>query len=239
MGKVFRARCRQTGDLVAIKALHKRWQSDDRAVARFVQESQILARLRHPNIVGLRGLGQFPSGSYFMVLDYIEGTDLQSRLERGPLLLRQAVSTMHEIATAIDYAHRQGVVHCDLKPANTLLDQSGRALVTDFGFAYLLAGELGRRQSIGGTAGYLAPEILKRHGPPTPAADIYSLGVLLSTLIAGATSHLAAEPQSDDLLARLRTVSQCCMEDIPEQRYSSAKKLIEQLESLLKILKEH
>src|SRR5690606_14088832 len=98
MGKVFRALEKTTGRTVAIKALHKARQSDPRAVSRFVHEAHILATLRHPNIVGVQGIGQFPSGGYILALDYVDGTDLQHRVNRGPLPYAEAVWLVREVA---------------------------------------------------------------------------------------------------------------------------------------------
>lgn len=139
MGKVYRARDKRTGRPVAFKALHKSLQSDQRAIAQIVQESEILARLRHPNIVGVHGLGRFPSGGYFIVMDFIKGSDLQARLKTGTLSIAEAVSIVKSIAGAVQHAHDHGIVHCDLKPGNILIDEEGHVFVTDFGFAFMLA----------------------------------------------------------------------------------------------------
>ena len=139
MGKVYRARERSTGSSVAVKSLRKLHQGSRRAVERFVQEAEILATLSHPNIVGVRGIGRFPGGGLFKVMELIEGTNLQERLRGGPLGLLQALSLMRDVAGAIAYAHEHGVVHCDLKPGNVLLEGEGRPVVSDFGFARILA----------------------------------------------------------------------------------------------------
>lgn len=186
MGKVFRAREKDTGRIVAIKALHKSRHTDERAVAQFLQEAQILAKLHHPNIVGVNGLGRFPSGSCFMVMDYVDGIDMQSRIKRGPVSLSEVIRIVEQVALGIQHAHNLGVVHCDVKPGNVLLDKDDRVFVTDFGFAFLIAGgESNELKSIGGTEGYIAPEILSRHSPPTPAADVYGIGMLMWTLATG------------------------------------------------------
>ena len=184
MGKVFRAREKSTGKKVAIKALHKVRQSDERAVSQFVQEAQILSKLDHPNIIGVQGLGRFPGGGYFLVMDYVDGYDLQSRLANGPLPIEEAISIVLKVAQAVGHAHTNGIVHCDLKPANVLLDKQGNVFVTDFGFAYLFAGDV-NIQHFGGTVGYIAPEILGLQSKPTPAADFYSIGVILLSLVFG------------------------------------------------------
>jgi eukaryotic-like serine/threonine-protein kinase len=198
---------------------------------RFVQEAQILARLRHPNIVGVRGLGRFPSGGYFLVMDFINGVDLQARLQDGPLPLPEVVRIVKDVATAVQHAHDQGVVHCDLKPGNVLLDQHGHVFVTDFGFAYLVAANA--LQSIGGTAGYVAPEILSRGSSPTPAADIYALGMLMWMLSTGRLPVQGHHAQSSDQsLAKVHEICRRCIADAPSARYASACLLIEDLARL-------
>jgi eukaryotic-like serine/threonine-protein kinase len=234
MGKVFRASEKCTGKKVAIKALHKSRQSDERAVAQFVQEAQILAKLRHPNVVGVQGLGRFPSGGYFLVMDFVDGVDLQSRLRQGPLQLSEATRIVKDVATAIQYAHDQGVVHCDLKPGNVLLDKNDHVFVTDFGFAFLVAGSSGTtKNSIGGTAGYIAPEILLRQSQPTPAADVYALGMLMWTLTTGKSPNdLNFQHAVNDPLATAYLICRRCLANDPNERYGSPRELAQDLERL-------
>ena len=134
-----------------------------------------------------------------------------------------------EVASAVGYAHQHGVLHCDLKPANVLLDASDRALVTDFGFAHLLAARDGAAsQAIGGTAGYMPPELLTSAAEPTPAGDIYALGVLLWVL---ATGQPATQPldfsganERAELAAVAAIVRRCTERDL-QQRFANVKEL--------------
>ncbi len=127
MARNYRATAKRTGKTVAVKALHKARQHDDRAVARFVQEAQILSTLRHSRIVGVEGLGQFAGGGYFLVMDFVDGTDLQARLPSGRLPVMKAVSILRDVASAVQHAHDHGGIHCDLKPANVLIGSGMRA----------------------------------------------------------------------------------------------------------------
>jgi len=234
MGKVFRAREAITGKKVAIKALHKARQSDHRAVAQFVKEAQILAKLSHPNIVGVKGLGRFPGGGYFIVMDFVDGVDLQSRLKHGPLRLSEATRIVRQVANAVQHAHDQGIVHCDLKPGNILLHKNGLVIVTDFGFAYIVAGERAMSgQHIGGTEGYIAPEILLQRSLPTPAADMYALGMLLWSLVTGKSPNdlicLDTKGSSPDKATSI--CLRCIAEDVRE-RYSSPSELLQDLDYL-------
>jgi RNA polymerase sigma factor (sigma-70 family) len=233
MGKVFRAREKHSGKQVAIKALHKARQSDDRAVAQFAQEAQILARLRHPNIVGIQGLGQFPSGGYFMVMDFVDGEDLQAHLRHGALTPTEVIRIAKDVATAVQYAHEQGVVHCDLKPGNVLLDKNGHVYVTDFGFAYLITGSSMSGHGLGGTAGYLAPEILLQQSRPTSAADVYAMGMLMWTLATGKSpNEFDFGEMMDEPLASVHSICRRCLAKNPNERYRSAKELFQVLDRL-------
>ncbi len=228
MGKVFRARERVSGRAVAVKALHKARQNDPRAVALFAQESQILARLDHPAIVRVHGLGRFPSGGYFLAMDLVEGADLQGWLQQGlpyPKALRIAIS----IADALQHAHDRGVVHCDLKPANILLDRAGRAFVSDFGFAHLVAQVETTRLLLGGTPGYVAPELL-RGELPTPAADIYSFGVLLAAILGVQAEKPAQLPNT--LPAAIAELCQRCLLADPRKRFRSMQSLSDELRQM-------
>lgn len=180
MGKVYRATQRSLGRRVAVKALLKSRQTDPYAIDQFLREGQILARLRHANIVGVRGLGRFPGGGYFLVMDLIEGLNLQSLLANGPFPADEAVRIVHGVADAVEHAHQHGVIHCDLKPANVLLDKDGRPVVTDFGLAQLIKSEA---IVIGGTRGYMAPELTEEGVDLSPAVDVFGLGALLFALL--------------------------------------------------------
>lgn len=234
MGKVYRARDMRSGKTVAIKALHKSRQHDERAVAQFVQESTILARLSHPNIVGVEGLGRFPAGGYFIVMEFVAGTDLQTRLSSGPCRTSEAVSVMRKVCSAVQYAHERGIVHCDLKPGNVLVDANDHVLVTDFGFAFILADRSpAQLDAIGGTAGYVAPEVLNLESPPTRAADVFALGAMLWTLIAGRVPLTANDVQSARHDTKpIEAICRRCLARNPADRFSSASDLMSALDAL-------
>lgn len=234
MGKVYRATDKRSGKTVAVKALHKARLYDSRAVANFVQEAQILAQLRHKNIVGLQGLGCFPAGGYFIVMDYVAGADLQSRLEEGPLPLDAVLPIVSQIASAVQHAHDHGIVHCDLKPANVLIDNYNQVFVTDFGFAFIVAGASQATEvSIGGTAGYMAPEVLQFQSQPTRAADIYALGVLLWKLATGKLPKDRDCVQTQDkALGPLVSICRKCLAENPGERYRNVTSLIRDIGKL-------
>ncbi|MCR9197778.1 MAG: protein kinase [Planctomycetaceae bacterium] len=209
MGRVFRATELSTQRTVAVKALRKHWQSDVRAVERFVHEAQTLLAIEHPGVTAVTGLGQFPAGGLFLVCEYVDGPNLQTRLAERRFALARAAELMNLTAQAVEHVHRCGVVHCDLKPANILLRPSGEPVVTDFGFAWSLRQDPAAAlsvKSIGGTSGYVAPEVLAGQ-PPSPAADVYAVGVLAWQLVSA--SDLWQKP--GNLSAPMRTWRQMCL----------------------------
>jgi hypothetical protein len=230
MGKVYRAIEKETGRTVAVKALHKARQANTHAVAQFVREAQLLARLRHRNIVGVHGLGRFPAGGFFMVMEYVDGVDLQDRVRQGPVTIRDAVAIMEQVASAAEHAHENGIIHCDLKPGNVLIDGDLSVTVTDFGFAYLITDHaFSNNRGLGGTIGYVAPEVLYKGESPSVAADVYALGAMLSTLCTGAPPIVAKTNTS--LPQSLSAVVAKCVADNPQQRYPSVGEFIRDLKT--------
>src|SRR5262249_50071461 len=148
--------------------------------ARFLVESEMLARLRHPNVVQVFEAGQ-QDGRPFLALEYVDGGTLAQRLAaEGPMAPREAAALVCQLARAGHHAHLQGVIHRDLKPANVLLAADGTPKVTDFGLACQPGGgELSQTGEVIGTPSYMPPEQARGErqslGPP---ADVYSLGVV-------------------------------------------------------------
>jgi serine/threonine-protein kinase len=215
-----------------VKALPKSRQHDVRAVEKFLQEARILARLDHPGIVHVAGVGRFPGGGYFIAMEFIDGVDLQKRLSRSPLPLAEAARIVRDAAAAIDYAHQQGIVHGDLKPANVIQDATGRDVVTDFGLAQFVAGARRPPQwIIGGTRGYIAPEVLQHGTPPTPAADVYGLGALLFALTTGGVPGSGALPTNG--ASPLHSLLSHCMATAPADRFPRASDVATALDIML------
>jgi RNA polymerase sigma factor (sigma-70 family) len=228
MGKVYRALRRGDNALVAVKLLRKPLRQHETAAARFLNEAELLTRLRHPGIVTVHGLGLLPDGGHFLVMDLVEGSDLARELARGPVAVAQALRWVAEAADAIEHAHQQGVVHCDLKPSNLLLDRAGHIRVTDFGLARSLAD--GDRQSVGGTVGYMAPEqVDSAWGPISPRTDVHGLGAILYALLAGrapfADEEACDPPALEDVPADVEALCRRCLAREPERRPASASEL--------------
>jgi serine/threonine protein kinase len=229
---------------VAVKALLKSRQRSGPAVEQFIREAAILSRLDHPNIVRTLGLGRFPGGGYFLAMEYIDGENLQSRLERARFDVGSALAILRDVTKAVAYAHGQGVVHCDLKPANVLLGQYNRVVVSDFGFAQLLnlhSPSPHTAGAIGGTAGYIAPELLHPDRPRlSPLADIYSLGALLHALLTGQRPAMHGNKWAGDAAPSIaatlppplhRLCSKCLAVD-PAHRFQTAKQLLAEIRTL-------
>jgi len=237
MGKVYRALQQSTGNQVAIKALLKSRQADPLAVEKFLQEAQILATLDHPNIVGFKGIGRFPGGGFFLAMEFVDGTDLQSLSAPDPLDAARSVEIVRDVAIAIAHAHLKHIVHGDLKPANVILNRKDQVVVTDFGLAQFVAQkDTQNRQSwiVGGTAGFIAPEVLATGSPPLPPADIYGLGALLFALTTGRPPQRPLSLWADDeITGGISKICARCLEIDPQDRYRSANEVVEQLNGLL------
>src|SRR5688500_18131051 len=195
MGDVYRARDTRLDRTVAIKLLPSEFaNAPGRRVERFRHEARAIARITHPNICTLHDVGEDDS-AIFLVMEYVDGTTLARRLEDGPLPLSLAHRTAIAIADALDHAHRNGVVHGDLKPSNIMLTRDSVKLL-DFGLAKLRerheeapldATRSGRLTEVGaivGTVPYMAPEQIE--GRDVDArTDIFSFGVVLYEMLCG------------------------------------------------------
>jgi serine/threonine protein kinase len=239
---------------VAVKLLAEHLADDEAFVARFRREALAAARLQHPNVVQVFDSGQdAASHRHFIVMEYVEGPSCADLLrEHGELEVEQAVRIGRDACHGLDYAHRAGVVHRDVKPGNLLVsEESGGTKLADFGIAK--AAEQTRITQVGsvlGTAAYLSPEQARGEeaGPPS---DIYSLGVCAYQFLTGRLPHeygslteLALKQQNDpvepiathrpEVPAALDRAIRLCLERDPGARYSSALELGQALEAGLR-----
>jgi len=191
-GVVFEAHDRETGEQVAIKMLRRTSSGDDEAVERFRREAMVLLDLRHPSIVGVMDLGVTDDGHFFLVMELISGRSLAARLEQqGALEPAALLPIVHDVAEALEVAHRNGVIHRDIRPQNILLPDTQavgvpRAKVVDFGLAKVTwdAPMTGAGVSLG-MLRYAAPEQLGAASEVDQRADVYSLGVVIFEALAG------------------------------------------------------
>lgn len=194
MGEVWSAQDVVLDRRVAVKVLLPNLATDPGFTARFRAEARAMAALSHPGIIEIYDYGQ-ADGLAFLVMQFVEGESLVSLLRRtGPLPPERAMRLLVQAAEAIDAAHRQGIVHRDVKPANLLLRQDGRLALTDFGIARILATDrLTAADQIVGTSSYLAPEQVTGD-EIGPATDVYALGVVAYELLAGGRPFAADTP---------------------------------------------
>jgi serine/threonine-protein kinase len=192
MGSVYRARHRRLDRLAALKFIDEPLAAQGDFHERLVTEGRAMARLQHPHIVAVHDVGR-DSGHSYIAMEYVEGAPLSARI---PMSLSRALEVADQVAEALSYAHEHGVVHCDVKPENILIDGHGRVKVTDFGVARLLGGPSplsGPPRMVMGTRAYMSPEA-RAGGTPDPRMDVYSLGIVLYEMVMGSCPTPADPP---------------------------------------------
>ncbi|MBS0212293.1 MAG: protein kinase [Proteobacteria bacterium] len=248
MGVVYRAYQHSLDREVAVKLLAAGPWASREFIERFRSEAQNAARMQHPNIVAIYEVGSAEE-MHFFAMRLVQGNSLSGLLRsEGRLPPLRAAQLLRTIAEAVDYAHRLGVLHLDLKPANVLLDEAGTPYVADFGLARRLEqGQAAEVNEVSGTPSYMAPEqAIARSQKITPATDIWGLGAILFELLTGRPPFLAGTPEATlKLVAEGRTpdprelvphlpsdlvaIIGHCMERETEHRYASAHELADDL----------
>jgi serine/threonine-protein kinase len=240
MAEVYLAHDQLLDRRVALKVLFPEFARDPAFVQRFRREAQAAANLNHPNIVAVFDWGE-EDGTYFIVMEYVEGRSLREAIQAdGPLYPNLAADLASDIAGALGYAHRNGVVHRDVKPGNILLTPQGQVKVTDFGIARAAGTNenLTQTGSVMGTATYFSPE--QAQGLPVDArSDVYSLGIVLYEMVCAVPPFSGESPISvaykhvreeaprptvvnPDVPAALENIILTAMAKSPEARYASA-----------------
>jgi serine/threonine-protein kinase len=241
MADVYLAEDQELGRNVALKLLNERHAADEQFVERFRREAQSAAGLNHPNIVSIFDRG-YAEGTYYIAMEYLEGRTLKELLVRnGPTPIPVSIEYARQILGALAFAHRNGIVHRDIKPHNIVVGSDGRLKVTDFGIARSGASQMTEAGSIVGTAQYLSPE-QARGASVDPRSDLYSLGIVLYEMLTGhvpftgdtpveiAMKHLslAPEPPSElrpEVPHNLDAVVMRALAKEPDQRYGSAEEM--------------
>lgn len=251
MAEVFRGRDLTLERTVAIKILRKDYSTNPEFRQRFHQEAKAAANLSHPNIATIYDFG-LDQDRLFIVMEFVPGTDLKNILrQRGRLPVDEALSLILQACAGIGHAHRAGLVHCDIKPQNLLVTPEQQVKVVDFGIAHALASLPHAQNSkvVWGSPLYFSPEQASGQ-PPTPASDVYSLGVVLFELLTGQTPfhgtsaeelgqhHIQMLPPSPRklnpiILPELDQVVLRMLEKEPVSRYRSADQVSRVLTSLL------
>jgi beta-lactam-binding protein with PASTA domain len=184
MADVYLAQDTLLGRQVALKLLHHRFAEDQEFVERFRREASSAAGLSHPNVVAVFDRGEW-DGTYYIAMEYLPGRSLKAVVrEHGPLSPGDATDIVVQILLATRFAHKRGIIHRDIKPHNVILDEEGRAKVTDFGIARAGASDMTLTGSIMGTAQYLSPEQAQGHAV-SESSDLYAVGIVLYELLTG------------------------------------------------------
>ena len=237
MGAVYKARQPALDRLVALKILPPGVSTDPSFAERFRREAQALAKLSHPNIVGVFDFGQ-TDGLYYFLMDYVDGVNLRQALRSGALKPAEALKIVPQICEALQFAHDEGIVHRDIKPENILLDKRGRVKIADFGLAKLLDAKgdpfLTGTQQIMGTPHYMAPEQIQGARGVDHRADIYSLGVTFYEMLTGELplGRFAPPSKKVEIDVRLDEVVLRTLEVEPEKRYQKASQIKTEVENI-------
>ena len=259
MGEVYRARDTRLKRDVAIKVLAGHTLNNPDARARFQREALAIAALNHPHICTIYDIGH-EQGVDFIVMEYVDGETLSSRLSRGRLDVREAVHHARDIASAVDAAHRRNVIHRDLKPSNIMLTKSGAKLL-DFGLAKLHKSpdavlddiptetkDISDAGAVVGTWRYMAPELLKG-GKADERSDVFSFGAVLYEMLTGEPAFkgsgnariivaiLTEDPPPIQQLRPevpwpLEWITRTCLAKDPDERWQDAREVVRQLDLL-------
>ena len=237
MGVVYRGQDLRLGRMVAIKLLPGALARDPVALARFRREAQVASALNHPGICTIHDVGE-SGGIAYLVMEYLEGSPLDDLIARGALTPPQVVGVGRDIADALDAAHRAGILHRDVKPANIFVTARGQAKLLDFGIARVAGDRMADARTataltaVGatpGTVAYMSPEQM-RGGEVDARSDIFSLGAVLYEMATGKRA-LGAGPRSPLTPALDRIVGKALQED-PNLRYQTAADLRAELARL-------
>lgn len=238
MGAVYRARQPGLDRLVAIKVLPPESTTATGFPERFAREARALARLNHPNIVGIYDFGR-TAELHFFIMEYVDGVNLRELKRGGRLSAREALQIVPQMCDALQFAHDEGIVHRDIKPENVMVDKRGRVKITDFGLAKLLGKEPENLQLTGaadvmGTPHYMAPEQLDKPRQVDHRADIYSLGVVFYELLTGELpiGKFAPPSRRVEVDVRLDEVVLHTLEREPDRRYQHASDVKSDVETI-------
>ncbi|MFL5624603.1 MAG: protein kinase domain-containing protein [Ktedonobacteraceae bacterium] len=230
--------------VVAVKVFKR---EDEEMLRRFIREARLMASFRNPHLVQVYDTGSSQVNGdtrYYIVMPFMEGGTLRARIRRSPLPLADACRNLQDIADALDYIHRQGIIHRDIKSSNVLLDANGRCYLSDFGIARTAtdATQLTMTGNVLGTVDYVAPELFEENRKADARSDLYSLGVLLFEMVTGqlpfsaenqialVSMHMNRRPPSpssisQDISPDVDRVIFKALEKKPELRYASATEL--------------
>ena len=197
MANVYKAQDRMLERLVAIKVLKPEFSTSPTVQVRFRQEAKSIANLSHPNIVTVHDFG-FDQNQLFLVMEYVPGLNVKQMLrQKGIFSENEALPIMTQVCAGLGYAHRAGIIHCDVKPHNIIITPDNRVKVMDFGIARAIAGINPHEQSdvVWGSPLYFSPEQATGNAP-LPASDVYSAGVVFYEMLTGRPPFIAKTAES-------------------------------------------
>jgi serine/threonine protein kinase len=239
MGAVYKARQPQLDRFVALKILSHDLAGDPTFVERFNREARVLARLSHPNIVGIHDFGT--AGPYcFLTMELVDGVNLRQAMQAGRFAPTESLAMVQHLCSALAYAHAEGILHRDIKPENILIDAKGRVKIADFGIAKLVGEDreqdftLTLQGSVLGSPHYMAPEQIETPGDVDQRADIYSLGVVLYEMLTGGLplGRFALPSEKAVMDARIDHIVMRTLEKERDARYQSAGEVGTEVEAL-------
>ena len=249
MSDVYKAKCHKLNRLVAIKVLKSEFTSDATFVSKFKMEAQAAAGLSHPNIVNIYDVVD-EGDIHFIVMELVEGITLKSYItKKGHLEVKEAIGIAIQVASGIEAAHEQHIIHWDIKPQNMLISMDGKVKVADFGIARAVSSQTMNAATVVGSVHYISPE-QARGGYSDERSDLYSLGITMFEMVTGhvpfegdntvtvALAHLE-DPMPDprtlnpEVSPSLARIILKCTEKRPERRYPSAAAVISDLRRAL------
>ena len=249
MSEVYKAKCHKLNRLVAIKVLKSEFTSDATFVSKFKMEAQAAAGLSHPNIVNIYDVVD-EGDIHFIVMELVEGITLKSYItKKGHLDVKEAIGIAIQVASGIEAAHEQHIIHRDIKPQNMLISMDGKVKVADFGIARAVSSQTMNAATVVGSVHYISPE-QARGGYSDERSDLYSLGITMFEMVTGhvpfegdntvtvALAHLE-DPMPDprtlnpDVSPSLARIILKCTEKRPERRYPNAAAVISDLRRAL------
>lgn len=236
MGAVYEATQTSLDRQIAVKILPREFSGDEAFRQGFEAEAKAMAKLNHPNLIGVYDFGE-ADGMLYIVMEYVAGNSLFASANGERIEQSVALSLIEGVCHGLANAHSHGILHRDIKPSNILLDQNARPKIGDFGLARALEREIQEGEQIFGTPGYTAPEVLKPPFTIDQRADIFSVGVMLHELLTGQLPDADPRPASKicGCSFRLDPIIQKATHKDPNQRFSSCTEMAEAIAKVLAI----
>ena len=233
MGAVYRAVQKSLDRKVAIKILPQEFGKDAAFAASFEAEAKAMARLNHPNLIGVFDFGEV-NGMLYIVMEYVPGKSLYHSAHGRAIEVSKVIDLITGICSGLSHAHKFGIIHRDIKPSNILLDQNAQPKIGDFGLARPVNAKIPEGTDIFGTPHYTAPEVLRSPQAVGHRADIFSVGILLHELLTGRLPTEDPRPASTIIKCdhRFDEIIRRASDPMPELRYFSADEIIRDLQTI-------